>query len=240
MNKIIKVSLTAGILLGIQTAISTTSLAETTANQPPTSNQMSELVSKWGFKLTKCQENSAEIKHDLTGEIACVVPNQTVGVGKFIYNSANNEIRPVNPQQTSNSPPPPPAATVNSRSNPQKNPDSVAKTEKSKIEQIEFTFNNSYDYGACIDAILLAYEKREFELENARKNECANNIFNVVGSNLSQETALELIKLADNHATKVLEDKLYPSLGLRRRVAIAVGYIYDIDKNNNDVLKYLN
>jgi len=239
MNKIIEVSLTAGIFLGIPTAISTTSLAETTANQAPTSNQMSELASKWGFKLTECQENSAEIKHDLTGETACVVPNQTVGVGKFIYNSANNEIRPLNPQQTSNSPPAS-ATTVNNSNNPQKNPAPASETDKSKIEQIEFTFNNSYDYGACIDAILLAYEQREFELENTQKNECANNVFKVFGNNLSKETALQLIKSADNHATKALEDQLYPSLGLRRRVAIAVGYIYDIDKNNDEVLKYLN
>jgi hypothetical protein len=239
MNKIIEVSLSAAIFLGIQTVISTTSLAQTSGNQSPTSNQMSELVSKWGFELTKCQENSAEIKHDLTGEIACVVPNQTVGAGKFIYNSANNEIRPVNPQQTSNSPPAP-ATTVNNRNNPQKNPAPASETDKSKIEQIEFTFNNSYDYGACIDAILLAYEQREVELENTKKNECANNVFKVFGNNLSKETALQLIKSADNHATKVLEDKLYPSLGLRRRVAIAVGYIYDIDKNNDEVLKYLN
>ncbi len=108
-----------------------------------------------------------------------------------------------------------------------------------RLEQIVFDFDNSYDYGTCLDAILLTYENRGLELQKAAKNDCTDKIFSVLDGNLSKDTALQLIELADYHATTELDIKLYPSLGLRRRVAINFGYIYDIDKSNNEVLKYL-
>ena len=108
-----------------------------------------------------------------------------------------------------------------------------------RIEEIVFDFDNAYDYGICLDAILLAYENRVLELEQASKNDCAKNIFSVFGQNLSKDIALQLIQSADSYVTTELGLKLYPSLGLRRRVAINFGYIYDIDRNNNDVFQYL-
>lgn len=102
-----------------------------------------------------------------------------------------------------------------------------------------FTFDNAYDYGACLDTILLAYENRTVELQKVSKNDCVQNILNLFGDRLMKDTALGLVKMANNHATQGLEDTLYPSLGLRRRVAINLGYVYDIDRNNQDILKYI-
>lgn len=112
--------------------------------------------------------------------------------------------------------------------------------QNSQIEKFAFDFNNTYDYAACLDVILLAYEQRNRELENVYKNDCATSILNTFGNDLEKDLALQLIKSADSHATEKLENPLYPSLGLRRRIAINLGYVYDMDKNNPDILKYIN
>ncbi len=112
--------------------------------------------------------------------------------------------------------------------------------QNSQDKQFAFDFNNSYDYAACLDVILLAYEKRNAELEKVYKNDCAADVLNTFGNNLSKDVALQLVKSADLHATKGLGVPLYPTLGLRRRIAIDLGYVYDIDKSNPDILKYIN
>ena len=111
---------------------------------------------------------------------------------------------------------------------------------KEPANKFSFNFKNTYDYAACLDIILLAYEKRNAELENAFKNDCANEVLSTFGNDLSKDTTLKLIKLADSYATKKLTTPLYPTLGLRRRIAINLGYVYDTDKNNPDILKYVN
>jgi hypothetical protein len=116
---------------------------------------------------------------------------------------------------------------------------SQSKTLNSKANEFTFDFNNTYDYGACLDVILLAYEERYAELTNVYKNDCATNVLNTFGNNLSKDVALQLVKSADLYATEGLEDPLYPTLGLRRRIAINLGYVYDTDKNNPDILKYI-
>ncbi len=115
-----------------------------------------------------------------------------------------------------------------------------SKPQNRKIKEFVFDFNNTYDYGTCLDVILLVYEKRNAELENVFKNDCATNILNTFGNNLSKDVALQLVESANLYATKELESPLYPTLGLRRRIAINLGYVYDIDKNNPDILKYIN
>ncbi len=112
--------------------------------------------------------------------------------------------------------------------------------QNSKIKEFDFNFNNTYDYAACLDVILLAYEKRNAELEKVFKNDCATNVLNTFGNNLSKDAALQLIESANLHATEGLQNPLYPTLGLRRRIAINLGYVYDTDKNNPDILKYIN
>ena len=110
---------------------------------------------------------------------------------------------------------------------------------KEPANKFSFDFKNTYDYAACLDIILLAYEKRNAELENAFKNDCANNVLSTFGNNLSKDVTLKLVKLADSYATEKLTTPLYPTLGLRRRIAINLGYVYDTDKNNPDILKYV-
>lgn len=114
------------------------------------------------------------------------------------------------------------------------------KAENSNNKEFVFNFNNTYDYAACLDVILLAYEKRNAELEKVFKNDCATNVLNTFGNNLSKDEALQLVELANLHATEGLENPLYPTLGLRRRIAINLGYVYNTDKNNPDILKYIN
>ncbi len=235
MKKFVEISIMLGIVLGVQPAIAIP--AESEVNQTEASeqtpNQMIELLSSWGFNIIECQENAVNIKHDVTGEIGCVVPDGELQAGNFIYNSSDNTISPVTTQQISQS------ETLTPTEVESKPDDSIAKAQDIGIEEITFDFNNVYDYGACLDVILLAYEERNTELEKVSKNECATNVLNTVGNNLSQDTALQLIKSANVHATEVLEDKHYPPLGIRRRVAIELGYVYDIDKNNSDILKYV-
>lgn len=113
-------------------------------------------------------------------------------------------------------------------------------TQNSKIEQFTFDFKNTYDYATCLDIILLAYEQRSVELEKAFKNDCANNVLQTFGNTLSKDVALGLVKSANLYATEKLATPLYPSLGLRRRIAINLGYVYDTDKKNPDILKYIN
>ncbi len=115
----------------------------------------------------------------------------------------------------------------------------VPETQDPRIEEIVFDFDNSYDYGTCLDAILLSYEGRNSELKNAAQNDCSEQVFEVFGEDLSRDVTLQLIESANYHATRELRITLYPSWGLRRRVAINFGYIYDIDRNNNDVFQYL-
>lgn len=122
-----------------------------------------------------------------------------------------------------------------------KNQPNLVKSEskKNNEKEITFSFNNTFDYAACLDVILLKYEKRNAELENAFKNDCATDVLSVVGNDLSKNEALQLVKAANLYATEGLENPLYPTLGLRRRIAINLGYVYDADKNNPDILKYV-
>ena len=109
----------------------------------------------------------------------------------------------------------------------------------SEANEFTFDFYNTYDYNACLDVILLAYEERSAELENVYKNDCATNVLNTFGNDLSKDVALQLVKSANSYATEELENPLYPTLGVRRRIAINLGYVYDTDKNNPDILKYV-
>ena len=109
-----------------------------------------------------------------------------------------------------------------------------------QVGAFTFTFDNAFDYSSCMDIILLAHEQRISDLQQARQNQCANDVLATFGTNISRGLALQLVEAANTHATEKLESSLYPVLGIRRRVAINLGYIYDIDRNNPEVLKLLN
>ena len=233
MKKALSKIVMLGILLSGQTAVAIPPKPQIIGTQQlQSSNQMMEMLSAWGFIPAACQENVAEIRNSATGEVACVQPNGELGVGKFVYDAHNNQIQPdVNTLGAQ------PITLQNNQGNlGHVNP--VSQTEDPRIAQMVFTFNNLYDYGTCLDAILLAYEKREIELQGMNKNECANNVINLFGTKLSKDLTLQLIDLANFRATKLLDNTLYPSFGLRRRVAINLGYIYEIDNNNSEMLNY--
>lgn len=116
----------------------------------------------------------------------------------------------------------------------------VTQERDSEIEEFTFNFNNTYDYNACLDVILLAYEGRNAELDNVFKNNCATDVLSTFGNNLSKDVALKLVDSANYYATEELVTPLYPTLGVRRRIAINLGYVYEADKNNPDILKYIN
>jgi hypothetical protein len=237
MNKFADVCLAIGIFGGFQPVLANNPMIPTSETQPKPSatNQMVELAKSWGFEITNCRENVTQIKHDVTQEIACITPNDKIQAGRFIYDSKNNEINAVDEPIVRSQPNTNSINNVNNNANANE----ISQLNKSKIKQVVFNFDNAYDYGACLDTILLSYEGRTVELQKAVKNDCAQNILNMFGNNLSKDIALELVKKANTHATEGLEDTIYPSLGLRRRVAINLGYVYDIDKNNQDILKYI-
>ena len=226
MQKIIKILLTTGIILGIQPAGAIPSRPEIIETQiSQASNQMMELAEAWGFELTRCRGNVAIISHDLTGEKACVVPNSDLRAGEFIYDSTNNKIY---------------SETIYSENIPETSDyNTEPEIEEVATTEILFDFTNSYDYSTCLDNILLAYENRQSDLRQSTKNECANNILNKFGTHLSRELTLDLITSADAYATQDLDIRLYPPFGLRRRVAINFGYVYDLDKNNEEILRYV-
>ena len=116
---------------------------------------------------------------------------------------------------------------------------SQPKSQNSRVKEFAFNFNNVFDYSTCLDVIVLAYEQRNAELKNAIKNDCANNVLETFGNTLAKNEALELVESANTHATEGLENPLYPTLGVRRRIAINLGYVYEPDKNNPDILKYI-
>jgi hypothetical protein len=103
-------------------------------------------------------------------------------------------------------------------------------TQSDKITKVNFTFTNLYDYDTCLDGILLLYEGR-LQPQMAH-NPCLAKIIAIYGNTLSQQQGREIIELANFRATRLLAGKLYPPLGIRRRVAIAFGYIYEMDAND--------
>jgi hypothetical protein len=233
MKRVLSTLATLGILLSGQAAIAIPPKPQITGTQklqPP--NQMIEMLSAWGFIPTACQGNVVEIRNSITRETACVQPNGEIGVGKFVYDAMNNQIRPDVAIQENQQ-----VILQENQSNfGHVNP--VPQTEDPRIAEMVFTFDNLYDYGTCLDGILIAYEGRDIERQKMNKNECANNVINLFGTRLSKDITLQLIDLANFRATKLLQNELYPSFGLRRRIAMNLGYIYEIDKNNTEILEY--
>ena len=216
-----------------------------------TPNIMMELVDNWGFELTECSQDVVIIKHDITEETACIIPNEEIQAGNFIYDSTQNKIYPETTETTET---PETTETIEKTETPETTETikTIETTETNTSDDIAtkpqtigetgiiFDFVNAYDYNVCLDNILLAYENRQTELEQSIKNECANNILATYGDRISQAVALELITSADRYATQDLEVRLYPTYGLRRRIAMHFGYIYDIDNDNEDILRYTN
>lgn len=116
------------------------------------------------------------------------------------------------------------------------------KTIDSRIQNVVFTFNNSYEYGNCLDILLLAYEGRMEQLERTSStmgiDNCSQQILKIFGNSLNRDQMLQLVDLANFRATSLLDKKIFPSYGLRRRIAIELGYLYEIDLNDQQMLEY--
>ena len=103
-----------------------------------------------------------------------------------------------------------------------------------------FTFNNLHGYNNCLDHILLTYEGRyrylrSLELQGKTQDSCIEEIFDTFGRDLDMDLVLQLIEAADARAELLSEQKLYPGYGIRRRIALQLGYVYEIDRRDPEV-----
>jgi len=104
-----------------------------------------------------------------------------------------------------------------------------------------FTFNNLYGYNNCLDHIVLNYEGRDrylrtLEREGKIQESCIEEVFDTFGTDLDRDLVLELIEVADERAELISEEKkLYPGYGIRRRIALQLGYLYEIDREDEQV-----
>jgi hypothetical protein len=192
----------------------TNSSAVSSRRKPSTNqtNEMAEYLSDWGYSVTPCRGEVAKITNIVTKEVACVRPNRDLEAGEYTYHPAGRSIlsRRVDVEEYNR-----------------------------LIAENDLYFNNAYEYGTCLDAILLAYEGRERELERLDDTDCVNNVIDNYGTTISRDTALQLIQLAHYRAITFLPSDLYPTLGLRERIALDLGYLYDIDKDNPTILERL-
>lgn len=191
---------------------------------------ISEMLIGWGYTPTNCQENTVQIRHKITGEIACVSPNEKLGAGKFVYDPQSNQIRPENNSNLQ-------ANSNNQASLGHTNP--IPQNKDPRIAQMSFSFNSLHDYGNCVDAILLAYEGQENSLRQLQGNKCVDNFTQIFGTQISSDIALQLIDSANFYATNLLQTTLYPLYGLRRQVTKKLGYVYEIDSQNSEILQYV-
>ena len=103
-----------------------------------------------------------------------------------------------------------------------------------------FTFNNLHGYNNCLDHILLTYEGRyrylrSLERQGKIQDSCIEEIFDTFGRDLDRDLVLELIEAADARAELLSEQKLYPGYGIRRRIALQLGYVYEIDRRDPEI-----
>lgn len=245
MHKLITGFIAFGIVLSSQSATAFSPQVEVSQLEvgqlrpsAETSNKMIELLTNWGLKVTQCQNDVVRFKHDATGDVGCALPNEKLSANSFIYDSTNNVLKPLEISQANQSGGSTfPEVQTNPNSNQNTPNQSNGETFSSEAEDFAFDFNNANEYSVCLDIILLTYEKRFSELENVPKNDCATKFLNTFGTDISQDLALKLIEKADIRATKQLTNSLFPVYGVRRRVAINLGYTYKIDSNNPEIIK---
>lgn len=100
-----------------------------------------------------------------------------------------------------------------------------------------FAFTNVLEYSDCLAAILDGYLNTDSSLPT-RQNLCQDTIYQTAGHDgLSQAEALELVSAADFYSTHFLSRAVYPPKGLRLRIAENLGFIYEIDQHDPEVLQ---
>ncbi|WP_330203044.1 hypothetical protein [Cyanobacterium sp. Dongsha4] len=205
---------------------------------PTIINNNSSLQQKlmdWGFSMSNCDGNVVSIRDLSTQEIACIKPNQQISSGNYVYDRVTNQIRPdTNVNQINTR-----SATQNSEN---QNIEEVVienyvspmpSNTDPRIADVVIDFVDIYGYNNCLDALLLLYEGRN----PVGNNSCLQNVTEVFGNQISRDVMLELVDIANVRATSLLPRKLYPAYGLRRRVAQSVGYVYEIDVDNPEMIR---
>jgi hypothetical protein len=100
-----------------------------------------------------------------------------------------------------------------------------------------FSFTNVLQYSDCLSAILDLYQGNIPADLPTRRNACTAAIEQAAGEDgLSQIEARQLVSAADFYSNHFLAKPLYPPKGLRLRVAQLLGYVYQIDQNDPEVL----
>lgn len=100
-----------------------------------------------------------------------------------------------------------------------------------------FSFTNLFEYSNCIESILTLYQNTP-PSSRTQQDACYLMIQQSVGQDgLSHSEALELISAANFYTSHFLSDTLYPPKGQRLRIAKMLGFIYEIDQNDPQVLR---
>ncbi|PHV62586.1 hypothetical protein [Cyanobacterium aponinum] len=191
----------------------------------------------WGFSISNCDGNVVSIRDLNTQEIACVKPNQQISSGNYVYDRVTNQIRPDTnvDSDTAN------VSQTNTRGASQNIEEVVTEgyvnpnpsNADPRIADVVIDFVDIYGYNNCLDALLLLYEGRN----PVGDNSCLQNVKEVFGNQISRDVMLELVDIANVRATSLLPMELYPAYGIRRRVAQSVGYVYEIDVDNPEMIR---
>lgn len=206
-----------------------------TPPQPP-SNYLEDLVEKWGYTVVPCDnQNSSKIYYQ--NNVVCVRSTQKLPTGDYTYNSSSNTITPIN------------SDTNTSNTNIPRNSDTNTSNREASKSQVEFTFVSSYEYGTCLDDILrfhegalkqqdgqivVSYQGSSFVRPHPNPSKCIKDIIAIYGNQgISRQQAYELVALADFRATRLLDQTLYPTQGIRIRVARLLCFVYSIDKTDS-------
>lgn len=99
-----------------------------------------------------------------------------------------------------------------------------------------FTFTTSLEYSKCLDDILLLYENKAQFQERGRQSNCLADTFQANSARgFSKTQARQMIEFANRYATTLLKPGLYPPRGQRERITGLLGFIYEIDKNDETI-----
>ena len=148
-----------------------------------------------------------------------------------------------------NLPPPPPASTRT----PTPTPVAVAPPPPRPATNIDgnnsnqttgintrFTFTSLGAYNSCVEDILLLYQDKERFRQQGRRGDCLADVFQTyANTGLSKSQALDLIKAANTYVSTALTTKFYPLRGLRMQVAKLLGFIYELDANDQEIMQLI-
>jgi hypothetical protein len=212
------VATSLGIAIPALSQTSTNQLNPVIAEEPGISlpPNISQFLTDYGLTPVKCSSETASLQLE-TNKIC--VRGRGLKPGEYIYDSATDEIKPLQNQTHPESP-------------VQSQPGS-----RQMKSQYTFTFTNVQQYSNCLEDIIQLYKDKERFRRQGRRSTCLADIFQKNSEQgLSKDQALELIRTADSYATSsFLVVPLYPPRGIRRRIAQEFGFIYKLDADDQDL-----